>query len=89
MSVACCASVHSSGLPLWIRRTEDGSGTGTGIEPVTAPQPLFGVFDQSSADRIEMHVVEFFVLLPKTPHVEIIEAALPETRMAQQRFVIE
>ena len=46
------------------------------------------VFDQSSADRIEMHVVQFFVLLPKGPYVEIIEAALPETRMPQQRFVV-
>jgi hypothetical protein len=46
------------------------------------------MLDQSSADRIEVHVVQFFVLLPKAPYVEIVKAALPEARMPQQRFVI-
>src|ERR1700691_4282078 len=44
----------------------------------TAPGPVAGMIDQLPFQRIHVHVMKFFDSLPQTPHVEIVEAALPE-----------
>jgi hypothetical protein len=45
-----------------------------------APGPILRVIDQFSLQRIHVHVVELFHSLFQTPHVEVVKAALPETR---------
>ena len=53
---------------------------GIRVERKTAPRPVFRMIDQFSFQRIHMHVVKFFDFLLQTPHIEIVEAALPKAR---------
>jgi hypothetical protein len=54
------------------------------VEGKTAPRPVLRVGNQAALQRIHVHVLELFDFLLQTPHVEIIEAALPKAR---QRIV--
>ena len=47
------------------------------VEGKAAPGPVLWMIDQFSFQRIHVHVVKLFDPLLQTPHVEIIEAALP------------
>src|SRR6185312_4621160 len=44
----------------------------------TAPRPLSRFQHQATLDRILMHVAQLFDLLAPRPHVEVIEAGLPD-----------
>lgn len=54
------------------------------VKRKAAPGPVAGMIDQFSFERIHVHVVKFFDSLLQTPNIEIVEAALPESR---QRIV--
>src|SRR5580704_10133690 len=54
-----------------------------GVKRKTAPRPVLRMLHQSLPYRIRMHIVQLLFLFLVTPHVEIIESALPEAR----RFV--
>jgi hypothetical protein len=54
----------------------------------TAPGPVLRVGDQATFQGIHVHVLELFDFLLQTPHVEVVEAALPEARR-RIRSVIE
>ena len=43
-----------------------------------APWPVFGVFDETSVDRVAMKVAELFDVLPVGEDVEVVVAGLPE-----------
>src|ERR1700723_3695280 len=42
-----------------------------------APSPLLGPFHQSALYRIAVHVAQFLDPLPLAPHIEVVEALLP------------
>ena len=48
------------------------------VETITAPAPLFRRFHESSFHRIAMHVPQLLYALLRGPHVEVVEAGLPE-----------
>ena len=48
------------------------------VETITAPAPLFRRFHESPFHRIAMHVPQLFHALLRGPHVEVVEAGLPE-----------
>jgi hypothetical protein len=50
------------------------------VKTITAPPPLFGCADQAPLDRIAMHIPQFLHALLRGPHVEVVEAGLPERR---------
>src|ERR1039457_2508753 len=47
------------------------------IRPETAPLPLFGQFHQSPLHRVPVHIAQLLDLFACAPHIEIIEALLP------------
>src|ERR1039458_2378751 len=47
------------------------------IRPETAPLPLFGQFHQSPLHRVPVHIAQLLDGLARAPHIEIIEALLP------------
>jgi hypothetical protein len=49
------------------------------VQGKSTPGPILGMSGQFSLQRIHVHVMDLFEFLFQTPHVEIIEAALPET----------
>ena len=50
------------------------------MEGKAAPRPVFGMIDPFPFQRIQVHVAELFDSLLQTPHIEILETALPEAR---------
>jgi hypothetical protein len=48
------------------------------IEPVTAPAPLVRRFHQPAIHRIAMHIPQLLHTFFRGPHVEVVEASLPE-----------
>src|SRR5437660_4109744 len=52
----------------------------------TAPSPIFGMKDQFARDWIPMHVVQFLLQFLLAPHIEVIEAALPESWSVRWRW---
>ena len=50
----------------------------TKVRTEAAPPPLVRLFHQSSLHRIAMHIAEFLDPLPLRPHIEIVEALLPD-----------
>ena len=53
-----------------------------GVKRETAPGPILGMNHQPALDRIQMHVLQLLDALLVTPHVEIMEAQLPEARQS-------
>src|SRR3977135_3066832 len=51
----------------------------------TAPNPIFGMKDEFALDLIPMHIVQFLLQFLLAPHIEVIEAALPESRSVRVR----
>src|SRR5258705_9228602 len=52
----------------------------------TAPSPIFGMKDKFARDWIPMHIVQFLLQFLLAPHIEVIEAALPESRRVRLRW---
>src|SRR6267378_2616461 len=52
----------------------------------TAPSPIFGMKDKFARDWIPMPVVQFLLQFLLAPHIEVIEAALPESRSVRLRW---
>ena len=57
----------------------DQSVLGICVERKAAPGPILRVIDQFSLQWIHVHVVQLFDSLLQAPHIEIVEATLPET----------
>src|SRR5262249_47505261 len=55
-----------------------------GVVGETTPWPIPRMLHESPFDRIGVHVMEFFFLFRRTPHIEIEETALPETRVCAE-----
>ena len=60
------------------RINRDQSLFSFGVVRPTAPGPVLRVKDEFSLQRVSAHVVEFFMQLVLTPHVEVVKAPLPE-----------
>src|SRR5579872_2796588 len=52
----------------------------SGVKTVTAPRPILRIADQAPFHWIEVHVLELFCFLPRTPDIEIVKTRLPEVR---------
>src|SRR5712671_7149830 len=52
----------------------------------TAPSPMFRMKDEFALDRIPMHIVQFLLQFLLAPHIEVIEAALPESWSVRWRW---
>ena len=50
------------------------------VEREPAPGPIFGMRHQSALDGVHVHVLQLLDFLLQTPHVEVVETPLPETR---------
>ena len=59
----------------------DQSVTGIGVEGKTAPGPILRVIDQSSLQRIHVHVVKLLDSLLQAPDVEVVKPSLPHSRL--------
>ena len=51
-----------------------------GIKPATAPTPILRRGDQTSLNRILMHVIQLLHALFRGPDVEVVESCLPKRR---------
>src|ERR1700690_3388426 len=49
------------------------------VEATATPVPIRRPLHQTAFYRIEVHVVDLFVFLLRSPHVEVVEPALPES----------
>jgi hypothetical protein len=69
-SLSSCLSLHriNSNQSLFASRV---------VRP-TAPRPIFRMENQSSPDRVRVHVLQFLPQLLFTPHVKVVKTSLPE-----------
>ena len=50
---------------------------------VGGPWPVFGFFDQTSSNRVAMHVLQFFDSFVVGEDVEVVVAGLPEGSLGE------
>jgi hypothetical protein len=50
-----------------------------GVETQTTPRPILRMNDEFSVQGMHVHVLKLFDFLLESPHVEVVEPALPET----------
>ena len=62
----------------WIN--PDQSVLGIRVERKAAPRPILRVIDQSSLQRIHVHVVKLLDSLLQAPDVEVVKPSLPNSR---------
>ena len=72
--------------PFRIRRTQ--SSLAVRVETGAAPAPVIRIPHKLALHWIKVHVIQLFVLLFGAPHIEVIEAALPELRILFKRGFI-
>ena len=58
------------------------------VGSITTPAPVFRMRHQTAFDGIRVHVVELLDFLLPTPHVEIVETALPEAAETYVRWFV-